>query len=153
MDNSPTLPAPDVLCDCGGNYYSADQVRAIIAECRRPAAMVEAVATYPDLTVEQKSAANIWDHVDEVLPVIELARAGKWSPYENMACKYIVLRIDMRDGGCILKNAKGERINPADLRKQYTAGHQWPAWATECHPLADWQKQAIRDAAPVGEKL
>ncbi|HYE39909.1 MAG TPA: hypothetical protein VEB23_08250 [Ramlibacter sp.] len=103
-----------------------------------------------ELTVEQKRVANVWDHIDDVLPVIEAARAGKWTPYENMACKYIELRIDMRDGGCIIKNAKGERINPSDLRRQ-PYGHGFEPWPKGRPPLATWQRETIAAmAAPDG---
>jgi hypothetical protein len=95
-----------------------------------------------DLTVQQKQAANVWDHIDDVLPVIEAARAGKWTPYENMACKYIELRIDMRDGGCLIRNARGERINPSDLRAQ-PYGHGFEPWPTARPELGDWQREAI----------
>lgn len=92
-----------------------------------------------DLTLKQKQAANVWDHVDDALAVIELARAGRWSPYENMACKYIELRIDMRDGGCLIRNAAGERIDPADLRKQHSGHMHGEPWPTEPEPLGEWQ--------------
>lgn len=95
-----------------------------------------------DLTVKQKQAANVWDHIDDVLPVIEAARAGKWTPYENMACKYIELRIDMRDGGCIIKNAHGERINPDELRKQ-PYGHGFEPWPKGRPALGEWQRDTI----------
>ena len=92
-----------------------------------------------DLTLKQKQAANVWDHIDDVLPVIELARAGKWHWCENFECKYIELRIDMRDGGCLIKDRNGNRINPADLAKQ-TDGHMHgDAWPTERLPLGAWQ--------------
>lgn len=97
-----------------------------------------------DLTLEQKRAANVWDHVDDAMAVIELARAGKWSPYENMRCKYIELRIDMRDGGCLIKDKDGNRIDPTQLRKQLSGHMHGNPWPTERRALGDWQKEAAQ---------
>lgn len=60
-----------------------------------------------------------WDHIDDVLPVIELMRSGKWVWGENMRCKYVEVRIDTRDGGCIIKDRHDVRITPAELVKQF----------------------------------
>lgn len=101
------------------------------------------------LTVQQKQAANVWDHVDDALAVIEMARAGKWVWMENSRCKYIDLRIDMRDGGCLIRDAKGNRINPEDLRKQLS-NEQWEPWPAERVPLGDWQKEVASATAKSG---
>jgi len=42
-----------------------------------------------------------------------------WSWAKNWDCKYINLRFDMRDGGFILTNNKGERICLEQLKWQY----------------------------------
>jgi hypothetical protein len=99
------------------------------------------------LTLKQKQAANVWDHVDDALAVIELARAGKWSPYENMQCKYIELRIDMRDGGCLIRDKDGNRIDVTDLRKQMSGFMHGEPWPTDRPPLGDWQQRAAKAAA------
>lgn len=100
-----------------------------------------------NLTLKQKQAANVWDHIDDALAVIELARAGKWSPYENMQCKYIELRIDMRDGGCLIRDKDGNRIDVADLRKQMSGFMHGEPWPAERPALGDWQQQAAKAAA------
>ena len=41
-----------------------------------------------------------------------------WSRTNGFGCKYVDIRIDMRDGGYILKNREGERISAEDLWKQ-----------------------------------
>jgi hypothetical protein len=69
-------------------------------------------------TVEEKIRFNVWDNVADVLPVLESAKAGKWKWVYNSNCKYIELRVDMRDGGCIITNREGVRINPEDLAYQ-----------------------------------
>lgn len=96
------------------------------------------------LTLKQKQAANVWDHIDDALAVIELARAGKWHWCENFECKYIELRIDMRDGGCLIKDRNGNRINPADLRKQLDGHMHGDPWPTERLPLGEWQQEVVK---------
>lgn len=55
-------------------------------------------------------------HVDE-LP--EEEKEPKWSWAYNHNCKYINLRIDMRDGAFTMTNNEGERINLKQLKWQY----------------------------------
>ncbi len=74
------------------------------------------------MDLEQKIKTNTWDHFDDALAVLEAARAGKWWWCNNTRCKYIELRIDMRDGACIIKDRDGNRIDPADLRSQFGPG-------------------------------
>ena len=80
------------------------------------------------MDLQQKIETNTWDHIDDVLKVLELARAGKWQWFSNSRCKYIELRIDMREGGCILKDREGKRIDVADFAKQVNA-QQGMTWA------------------------
>lgn len=79
------------------------------------------------MNLEQKIATNTWDHIDGVLKVLELARAGKWNWGANSQCKYIEVRIDMRDGGCILKDHEGNRIDLETLQRQSheASGFTW----------------------------
>lgn len=98
-----------------------------------------------DLNLDEKRAANVWDHVDDVLPVIEAARAGRWNWCDNTPCKYIQLRIDMRDGGCLIEDRHGNRIEPARLRLQRGHAQQWDPWPTRRPPLSEWQQQTVRE--------
>jgi hypothetical protein len=70
-------------------------------------------------SLKAKIEQNIWDHLDDFLKVYETMKKGEWSWTKNIDCKYIDLRIDMRDGGCII-SAKGERITPEQLAWQYS---------------------------------
>ncbi len=79
------------------------------------------------MELQQKIETNTWDHIDDVLRVLELARAGKWAWYGNSRCKYIEVRIDMRNGGCILRDREGKRIEVADFAEQAHA-EQGIAW-------------------------
>ena len=67
----------------------------------------------------KKIESNIWDDGKEVFKAIKDVLASKWSWSRNPECKYIVVRIDMRDGGCLLKDRKGNRIGIEDLVYQY----------------------------------
>ena len=56
---------------------------------------------------------NSWDHLNNFLEVYKLMTEKKWSWGRNHMCKYIDLRIDMRDGGCLIE-AKG--VSPIKVR-------------------------------------
>lgn len=67
---------------------------------------------------EEKKKENIWDCMDDFLAVLGRMRRGEWHWYLSRNCKYVNLRVDMRDGGCIIMNADNERIDPKDLVHQ-----------------------------------
>lgn len=56
-----------------------------------------------------------WDKFDDVVSIVRAAVAKKWQWTKNFRCKYITVRIDMRDGGCIIMDRDGERITPNQL--------------------------------------
>lgn len=77
---------------------------------------------------------NEWlANLDEVIGFIKLASAEKvyspkgaeipgnnyWHWFKNTQCKYVNLRIDMRDGGFVLLNRDGQRISLKQLQWQY----------------------------------
>lgn len=92
-----------------------------IADVHEAARLLEAARALPvdGLDAEPVQPNRDWDHIDDVLPVIELMRSGKWVWDENMRCKYVEVRIDTRDGGCIIKDRHDVRITPAELVKQF----------------------------------
>jgi len=71
----------------------------------------------------EKEKNNIWDDIREVFPAIQkalsLRKEYKWSWIRNSRCKYISVRIDMRDGACILMDRNGNRILVKDLLFQH----------------------------------
>ena len=71
------------------------------------------------MTVKEKEKINFWDHMDDFLETYNAMDYKKWSWVMNSKCKYVELRVDMRDGGCIIKDGEGNRINPEDLAYQY----------------------------------
>jgi hypothetical protein len=72
-----------------------------------------------DLPLDQKIKENIWDNIDDFLAVLNDMRAGRWRWVLNSKCKYVNLRVDMRDGKCIMSDGEGNRIDPKDLAYQY----------------------------------
>ena len=66
-------------------------------------------------TIQQLSQEDIWEADGNTLKPGCL----NWSWARNWNCKYVNLRIDMRDGGFVMTNSEGERINLEQLRWQY----------------------------------
>jgi hypothetical protein len=66
----------------------------------------------------KKLAVSITDMFEEDGDTLK-SGVEDWSWTRNWDCKYINLRIDMRDGGFILTNDKKQRINLEQLRWQY----------------------------------
>ena len=108
------------------------------------------------LTLEQKIEQNIWDHIDDVLKVVKLAQQNLWCWSRNSACKYINVRIDMRDGGCLLHDRDNKRIGVEQLAYQYGQPDTTPPEATEVDPRDASMIEAIlnepttREAALIG---
>ena len=71
------------------------------------------------MELQEKVETNTWDSIDDFMGVMNEARAGNWHWFKNTKCKYVELRVDMRDGGCIIKDREGKRIDPKDLAFQY----------------------------------
>ena len=80
----------------------------------------------PNFSTTEKRAMNLWDHVDAFIEVYNKMKAGNWKWIKNQRCKYVDLRIDMRDGGCIIKDSDGKRISPEMLAWQYTSENPEP---------------------------
>lgn len=62
--------------------------------------------------------------LDEVVAVIKKCAGNEtlhdrfWSWAKNSRCKYVSLRIDMRDGDFVLLDREGNRITIEDLKRQ-----------------------------------
>jgi hypothetical protein len=76
--------------------------------------------------VEAKSAKNIWDKQDGTLQekfdfILSAVkdRTEGWLWVRNSRCKYVELRIDMRDGGHLLFDRDGARIHFEELKFQH----------------------------------
>lgn len=75
------------------------------------------------MSLEDKIKNNIWHtNLEELFQIISERALGKvkwsWSKSRNMDCKYINIRIDMRDGGYLLTNDRGQRIDIEELKYQ-----------------------------------
>lgn len=62
-----------------------------------------------------------WDDISSFLKVLKDTKEKRWFWYLNTRCKYVDLRIDMRDGHCIMKDRHGVKITPEELAYQIEA--------------------------------
>jgi hypothetical protein len=69
--------------------------------------------------LEEKIKKNMWDSIDDFLDVLTMAREGKWRWAMNPKFKYVNIRVDMRDGGCLILDDNDKRVDPKDLLFQY----------------------------------
>jgi hypothetical protein len=87
----------------------------------------------PSPTDQERFNKNVWDdNLDEVIALIKRLtdndrfndkgewkpNANRWAWIHNNRCKYISLRIDMRNGGFVILDRDGERISLAQLEYQ-----------------------------------
>lgn len=117
---------------CERHYGAAPAAVAEPAEPKRE----------PSPAVAAKIAANQWDNINDVMPTIRAARAGKWAWFSNMRCKYIELRIDMRDGGCILRDRDRVRIDPSEFAHQSFEVENEP-WQTATPPPTEPSAEVV----------
>ena len=95
-------------------------------------------ATNPTADVVEKMISNTWDHFGDVLPTLKAISRGDWYWGANPRCKYIEIRIDTRDGGCLLFDSKRVRISPEQFAHQsYQVGKMGP-----------WPRRNALDATP-----
>lgn len=59
-----------------------------------------------------------WTDIGKVMDIIAKAKLNYWSWVWNPRCKYINLRIDMRDGHCVIFDRDGNRITLDELAHQ-----------------------------------
>jgi hypothetical protein len=64
-------------------------------------------------------APRTWYDFGEVLDVLKERLARRWMWYRNTRCKYVELRIDMRDGKCLIRDKDGNSIELDQLKFQY----------------------------------
>lgn len=72
----------------------------------------------PTPDVQAKMDANQWDHFGDILPTLKAISRGEWYWGANSRCKYIEIRLDTRDGGCILYDRERVRISPEQFAHQ-----------------------------------
>ena len=76
------------------------------------------------MNIVDKIKTNTWEKPNTLEEIMEFIKQSTkedsdWSWARNSECKYIDLRIDMRDGGFTL-SAKGYRISLDRLKWQYS---------------------------------
>ena len=117
-------------------------------------ASISANAGEPTEDVKQKIASNTWDHFGDILPTLKAISRGDWCWGANTRCKYIEIRIDTRDGGCILYDSKRVRISPEQFAHQHyrVRMEPWPASnSLAAPPTAQAGGWRLIETAPKGE--
>jgi hypothetical protein len=76
------------------------------------------------MNIKEKIEHNFWEKPNTLQEIVDFIkenanRDSEWKWLWNSECKYIDLRIDMRDGGFTL-SAKGKRISLNQLKWQYS---------------------------------
>ena len=99
----------------------------------------EAVAAKPTEDVQAKIGRNEWDHFGGILPTLKAISRGDWYWGANSRCKYIEIRLDTRDGGCILYDRERVRISPAQFAYQAHGVGKMEPWPASNSLLADPQ--------------
>lgn len=99
-------------------------------------AALSANAGEPTEDVKQKIASNTWDHFGDILPTLKAISRGEWYWGANSRCKYIEIRLDTRDGGCLLYDRERVRISPEQFAHQHhrVRMEPWPAYSGFTHP-------------------
>lgn len=99
----------------------------------------------PSEDVQKKIQSNTWDHFGSILPTLKAISRGDWYWGANSRCKYIEIRLDTRDGGCLLFDSERVRISPEQFAHQSYGGVKMEPWpATDLtHPsppegMAGW---------------
>lgn len=69
-----------------------------------------------------------WQPIEPVFEVLSDARKGIWNWTANSKCKYITLRIDIRDGHLVLMDRDNNPITLEELKRQSHphGGFSWP---------------------------
>lgn len=68
-----------------------------------------------------------WVPLEGIFEVLSKARKGEWTWTNNPDCKYIDLRIDMRDGCAVISDRDGKQITLPKLAQQAfpSGGMSW----------------------------
>ncbi len=59
--------------------------------------------------------SNEWISIEEI---IEVTSSKDWTWMKNSRCKYLNIRMDTRDGHCLISDRNNERISLDQLRYQ-----------------------------------
>lgn len=62
-----------------------------------------------------------WFPLSKIQDVLDKVKTFEWSWTKNSRCKYINVRIDMRDGHCYITDREGKEIKLEELQYQYSS--------------------------------
>ena len=60
-----------------------------------------------------------WVSLSEVIDVLN---DPEWEWWRNSKCKYLVIRLDMRDGKCLISDRNGKPLTVEELKAQFNVG-------------------------------
>lgn len=147
------------ITDASKHSFSGPQLLMLLDDM---ASMIEraqaapAAVAGPSDDVRKKIESNTWDHFGDILPTLKAISRGEWYWGANSRCKYIEIRLDTRDGGCILYDRDRVRISPEQFAFQAGGGvgkmEPWPAKnALAAAPATQAAPQpATQQGAPFG---
>lgn len=106
-----------------GMFYLTERGKGLLYEMKK---QEEEELCAQDPRYAERIKENLWDeNFQEVTDFIKEASAERmegWQWIKNSRCKYVQLRIDMRDGGFIIQDRHGKRISLDQLKYQYKRG-------------------------------
>lgn len=88
--------------------------------------------------------AKRWDDFENIVKVVRAAYDGQWAWYYNTRCKYVEVRIDMRDGHCMIRDREGKVISLSGLLMQAHGRHTL-SWEDELAQLVRQAQQLVID--------
>lgn len=82
---------------------------------------VELLSMTPHSKYDGGLPPSDWVPLADVLQIIRSTQqnGGRWTWARNAHCKYLDIRLDTRDGRCLLRNRDGKSITLDDLKRQY----------------------------------
>lgn len=84
-----------------------------------PAIVESVIRQYLRATEQPTLGTPEWHRLADILPVFDKVRDHDWLWAQNSRCKYVELRIDMRNLSALLKDRDGNYITPDQLLYQY----------------------------------
>lgn len=138
------LQQAHTLSTTPNDWTGEPEAKAAYDEHMGAAAALEALAAsagsepvaQPTEDVRKKIQSNTWDHFGAILPTLKAISRGDWYWGANSRCKYIEIRLDTRDGGCILYDRERVRISPEQFSHQShpVRMEPWPAYSGIANP-------------------
>lgn len=76
---------------------------------------------------QEMARSNTWHESNVVVAaqeILDLVHSKEWLWFRNTHCKYVNIRIDMRDGGFLLMDRNHGRVSLDAIKWQYSKGKE-----------------------------